>query len=289
MNSGWNQQTCVAVGGLGGSGTRVGAEILKRLGYYLGPVLNQAQDCLLFTLLFKRPAWIRAFPPEAEIRQTVELFLAAMTSGLEAQIPRLGEGMLEELLAEIDRHDLPIGVSVADVRAMRAAPLPRIRDYAGLAWKEPNTHIFLPYLAACLPGLRYVHVIRHGLDMALSRNQAQLANWGTFLGIEPAPGETVERTRLRFWLAANRRAIQYGRDRMGERFLLLNYDTLCRDPEREIARLATFCGQDLPAAALAELCREIRPAPRHRYLDAAPGVFEDSDHAAVRALGFRAE
>ena len=44
----------VAVGGVGGSGTRLIAQVLLELGYYLGGDLNESLDNLWFTLLFKR-------------------------------------------------------------------------------------------------------------------------------------------------------------------------------------------------------------------------------------------
>jgi hypothetical protein len=45
----------VAVGGVGGSGTRVIASLVSSLGYQIGNNLNRAQDDLTFTVLFKRP------------------------------------------------------------------------------------------------------------------------------------------------------------------------------------------------------------------------------------------
>lgn len=278
-----------AVGGLGGSGTRVVAQIFQRLGFYPGPRLNRAQDCLLFTLLFKRPAWFKALPPEAEIRRAVEMFVAAMTGGLEAQVPCLGADALENLIAEIEQCRLAIGVSADDVAAMRATPAPDIESYAGLAWKEPNTHVFLPWLAAFLPGLRYVHVIRHGLDMALSRNRLQLAYWGRFFDVKPEPGERIEQTQLRFWAVANRRAIEFGHRHMGARFLLLRHDDLCRDPDGEIARLTMFAGQEPCDAVHAELRGMIDPIVRNRYRDAPDGFFNESDRETVRRFGFEAK
>ena len=47
----------VVIGGVGGSGTRVLAEILSLFGFYLGNDLNGAKDNLVYTLLFKRPNW----------------------------------------------------------------------------------------------------------------------------------------------------------------------------------------------------------------------------------------
>jgi hypothetical protein len=49
-----NQPHMVAIGGVGGSGTRLGAALLQVLGYYIGDDLNESLDNLWFTLLFKR-------------------------------------------------------------------------------------------------------------------------------------------------------------------------------------------------------------------------------------------
>ena len=69
----------VAIGGIGGSGTRVVVEILQDLGYYVGDDLNPALDNLLFTLLFKRRS---LWPPEShrpEIDGLLAMFLGLMT------------------------------------------------------------------------------------------------------------------------------------------------------------------------------------------------------------------
>ncbi len=47
----------VIIGGVGGSGTRVLAEIVAMFGFFMGKDLNSAGDNLTYTLLFKRPAW----------------------------------------------------------------------------------------------------------------------------------------------------------------------------------------------------------------------------------------
>jgi hypothetical protein len=42
-----------AVGGIGGSGTRLIAGLLREVGFDIGPDLNESLDNLTFTLLFK--------------------------------------------------------------------------------------------------------------------------------------------------------------------------------------------------------------------------------------------
>ena len=45
----------IAIGALGGSGTRAIAQVLMDAGIYLGDSLNNANDNKLFTRLFKNP------------------------------------------------------------------------------------------------------------------------------------------------------------------------------------------------------------------------------------------
>jgi len=71
-------------------------------------------------------------------------------------------------------------------------------------WKEPNTHIVLPYLLQALPNLHYVHVIRHGLDMAFSSNVAQVRLWGELLSGHSLDAEKPA-DRFAYWYAVHQR------------------------------------------------------------------------------------
>jgi len=67
---------------------------------------------------------------------------------------------------------------------IRQSPEENQDQYKGWGWKEPNTHIYLEFLSKYFSDLKYIFVIRHGLDMAFSKNQAQLYNWGNLLGVK---------------------------------------------------------------------------------------------------------
>ena len=58
------------------------------------------------------------------------------------------------------------------------------------AWKEPNTHIVADLILQLSEHVKYIHVVRNGLDMAWSRNQNQLKFWGPLL-----LGDSVQRKR----------------------------------------------------------------------------------------------
>ena len=115
----------VAIGGVGGSGTRLIAEIVNRLGYYIGGDLNSAADNLWFTLLFKRVE-LRAEPAGGrEFDGAVDVFRAAM-----AGAPPLTTEQLQwvRALASRDRpqHDAAwLGQRADSLAAAAASGVPR--------------------------------------------------------------------------------------------------------------------------------------------------------------------
>ena len=92
-----------------------------------------------------------------------------------------------------------------DIDAVLAAP----RTAGRWGWKEPNTQLFLDPLIDAIDGLRYVHVTRHGLDMAFSSNVNQLRNFGARFGLTlPADPDEVPVVQLDYWIASTRAALE---------------------------------------------------------------------------------
>ena len=69
----------IAVGGIGGSGTRLIADCLRELDLFIGGDLNPAYDNLWFTLLFKHQDVLAI--SDAEFDQRAAVFLTAMVGG----------------------------------------------------------------------------------------------------------------------------------------------------------------------------------------------------------------
>lgn len=280
----------LAIGGVGGSGTRVVAAAAIELGVCLGYDLNPPLDNLAFTLLFKhQQAPDLAAPAFA---QRTRLFAAAMTGTRSLEAEEMA------LLAELASAERPLpgpvqhSVEWLAERAERLIQGPDMtlasrtaRSHLPCAgrwgWKEPNTHVLLPQLLREWPTLHYVHVVRNGLDMALSRNQNQLRFWGErWLGRPPQPGP---RDSLAYWCVVHRRVQRIGAD-MGPRFLWLDYDALCADPASGLAQLAGFLGA--PAGAVPALLPLVSPQPtsgRHRDMPLAQ--FDPADLDYLRSIG----
>jgi hypothetical protein len=270
----------IAIGGVGGSGTRLVAQFLLNLGFFLGADLNESNDNLWFTLLFKRREILLV--RDEEIADLVAVFLESMngSGSLSASQLELVRG-----LASANRlaHD-------AEWLRQRAQSLENWTARQGRApvpwgWKEPNTHVVLNRLAPLLPGMKYVHVIRNGLDMAYSSNQTQLQVWGpAFLGLEKV--DTSPRLSLKYWRAVHLRVLAHGR-RLGDRFLLLNFDRLCASPEESLCILLQFLGAEPDRVTRDLLLASIRPPQSvGRFRRHPPSDFDPDDVAFARHMGF---
>lgn len=265
----------IVVGGLGGSGTRVVVRILERLGVDMGHDRNREEDLLAFSLLFKRRDWaLRQLRGDGEELRLACGLLERVLAG-ERPLPGAERRLVLRAGAEVfrDGHDgeghgrgawsLLRAYRVLCPRAPRAG--------RPLGLKEPNTHLFLEPLAAHFPGLRFVLVVRSGLDMAHSRNRVQLHLWGEHLGVTPSGDEELD--QLRYWLAANRRAVELGTELLGARFHLLDYEALCVRPEETVRRLAEALDLPVVGHALEDCAALVAPSSRGRAGASAEGRY----------------
>ena len=276
----------LVIGGVGGSGTRVVAEMARRLGVSLGEDCNRSVDTLSATLLLRRPAWY-----DEQVRDGGAGFATAFA---------ILEGALRGRLAMTPGVRVFLAGAAADLAGGGPGPtwaaerVARLvgsgtsgRDPGRWGWKEPNSHIYLEALHHHFGDrLRYVHVLRNGLDMAFSDNQWQVRTWGRLFGVEA--GEVVSpNASLDYWIRANRRALDLGATLPGGTFLRLDFDALCADPVAGLDRLVGFLGVEPGPEVLAELAAmPERPASTGRWRRADGAAFTDRQLAEVAALGF---
>ncbi len=261
----------VAIGGLGGSGTRVVAQLLKELGFFLGADLNESLDNLWFTFLFKRPAILTADPAEVEV--LIEAFTQRMSS--EQRLPESVTACVKQLILEDRSPEF-----TKDWSEHRAASLLQespVTCKTPWGWKEPNTHLLILPLKRVVPSLKYVHVTRNGLDLAFSANQNQLRLWGPHI-IGPAC-EVSPFYALRYWRMVEER-VESIADQLGPDFLLLNFDKLCVTPEPELSRLLDFVGISATVDQRRQLLCSLRKPPTlGRFRDHDLGQFDPEDFA----------
>lgn len=234
----------IAVGGLGGSGTRVFAASLQHAGFDIGSTLNDPLDNLWFTILFKRRAWSRNLPDPADIAISVDLFQRAMTTGLAGNITGKEADLLYNLASDlVPKGSWTCGAQAGHIDSLIASVPRGNAQRQAWAWKEPNSHLFLPQLNAQIDGLRYIHVVRDGLDMSFSKNTWQADHWAHHFGLKRQNTRSDPVRQLRYWVAANRRAIDYSKQHMAGHFLVMDYDDFCMYPDVHWPRLQRFLGK----------------------------------------------
>lgn len=277
------------IGGLGGSGTRVVAEIVGGLGVYLGASLNAQRDNLWFTLLLNRPRWFGRQPDGEAVEAALRLFERATLDGLVDGLSPGESVLLEDVKEGVREHRQAgghIGVHEDAVHEITSSRPTDLRGFAAWGWKEPNAHVFLPKLLRLHPRMRYIHVVRHGLDMAYSRNRNQLRNWGARFGVPmPRFEARAARSQLEYWSRTNLRVSELARDHEG--IMLSSFDALCADPIDGVSELAAFIGLPCARERAEDLARAVRtPGSTGRYRRRRTHRFSREQLRAVEAMGF---
>lgn len=269
----------VAIGGVGGSGTRLIASILMNADIYMGDCLNRALDNLWFSTLFRRVETLEL--NDADFRKLAGLFINTMTERRPFSIEE--QHLIEKLSLEDRKRGKDNSVRVGGESMLAVTSQPgNVRRWG---WKEPNTHLIIDRWYSILPSMKYIHVMRNGLDMAFSSNQNQLKLWGKYL-LEKGQIDVKPRNSLKFWCKIHRRLLDL-KPIMGNNFYLLNYDDFCSDPANGLPRLLGFLDLRVADEKLAPLRALISPPESMgRYKKHDIDVFDADDVEFVRNLGF---
>lgn len=252
----------IIIGATGGSGTRAVRQLLVDAGGAFGTDTNEAGDALAFETFLD--AWIN--PVMAE------------TGGPDFRLSTLSEPVREGGLAALEaaltgyREEIPEGAAL-------------------WGWKNPRSMYLLPFLAERFPGLRFVHLIRDGRDMAFSANQLQAIKHSFPLFGPPRRPREPAQTGIRLWALANSQVAAWGARTLGPRYLPVRYEDLCDHPDRTLPRLLAALEAPTPTGTALEA--GFRPAPtigrwrlqapaRIRALEATAG--EALDHFGYGAI-----
>ena len=207
------------IGAVGGSGTRVFSRIARDAGVFMGSHLDSQEDSASMSGFYTEFA---------------SDYLAANGDLVQNQERRLAQRLakcLDHHLERLPGPDAPWGI------------------------KNPRSMLMLPFWDRSFPGMRFLHVIRDGRDMAYSENDNQIRRHArAVLGPDfdrPAP----ERAML-WWVQANSLAADYGEAELGGRYLRVRLEDLCERPKRTIRSLYEFLGARGP---IRQAIREVEP------------------------------
>ena len=253
----------VAIGGVGGSGTRVIAQILNDAGYFIGNDINVSNDNLLFTLLFKRENILVASDEEIEILWNIFLKIMYQESELHEDE--------NKLLLKLSSNDRTLHEKkwLEDrLKFLKHKVLNK-----KLAFKEPNSHIVIERLFKLNKNMKFVYVYRNGLDMAYSTNQNQLKLWGSIFFNEKNI-DITPRNSLKYWCLAHKRMLDLQKT-YPNKILMLNFDALCLNTESVLNELAMFLGSGNSLQGFEELIKI--PSSIGRYKEYSLSNFDSND------------
>ncbi len=205
------------------SGSRLLAQMLQRLGVFMGHDLNESRDSLpIFDL----------------VRYLVE-----------AHAPDF-----QPLLQHGD-PDLP-----ARVRAAFQAHVGS-RAVGRWGWKLPETANVMPVISRLFPDAHYIHLVRDGRDVAFSPfvapkapfwrkiyfNSDTITSWRGLAMTQRAYRARGHLFNAARWVNSVTLGRAYGA-MMGERYLEISYEAVVANPDAALAQLAAFLGIDAPLA-----------------------------------------
>jgi hypothetical protein len=244
--------------GTGGSGTRAVAAIMREAGVYLGPRLNRALDAV----------GMRDLRPTIERYLRTDNWMAAMAQGASA-------GTLPPPPAEVMAQ---FEEAVAGQR--EGIPSPD----APWGWKTPRSMYLLPVAARLFDGLIAIHLVRDGRDMAYSPNQQQAEAYRELLVPELADAP-LPVASAGVWARANVAAARFGRQTLGERYLLVRYEDLCADPPEWASRVLRHVGVRPTRKLRTAAAGEVRPsASAERWREAPEAEQRAIAEAAAEGL-----
>jgi hypothetical protein len=197
----------VFIGGTGGSGTRVVASLAEHAGYFIGTNLHRSLDSL-----------------------DMDRFC---DTWLHRHLAAPGRILSSRKQAAMDRD---LGRALVWHRsAILAADAP-------WALKHPRTVLMLPYLDARHPGMKFIHVVRDGRDMAFSHNTRQSDIYGDVVLPHADAGQSSAEKSMHFWARSNLQAKRFAETTLAKRYLCIRLEDLCADPETEIRGMFNWLG-----------------------------------------------
>jgi len=278
------QSSPVLVIGMHRSGTRVLADVLDQLGIFMGADRQADSESVTFMLM-----------NEAILHQCGAFWSEPMPAHFVLADPDTVAELAARTATLLDRH---IGTYLGQqASGSEADGGPQGR----CGWKDPRTTFTLPIWRRLFPGLKVIHMMRHGVDVAasLARRHAEALRRAT--GQELPGALTVVRDNAlgvlssrRGWTPSEALTMweQYSEKarlemaELGGNALEIRFESLLEHPHRVISDVAQFCevpGLTEDSAFLERLNPERSFAYRRNTELTA---FADSNRAVLERFGY---
>ena len=258
MDTRLTQSSPVVVIGMHRSGTRLAAQILERLGVFMGADQQGDSESVTFMLINEgilhqcSAFWSEPMPAHFALSQpeVVERVAASTRRTLSARFGNF-----------VGRSGWRPGPSAEGSQSgpKREGPRPgssseRSRPFG---WKDPRNTFTLPVWKQIFPKLRVLHIVRHGVDVAASLARRHSKALRASTGEPVPPALTVIRDHALGILSSRRgwtlpealtmweQYVEKARIEMADlddRALEIHFEDLLEQPDGVVPRVARFCG-----------------------------------------------
>ena len=290
----------IVIGGVGGSGTRLIAMILASLGLDIGNDLNESFDNLTYTLFFKRRDILNV--SDEEFQKILLLFEKSFLSKnyTDDEMKYIYDmtnkykyhsmkNYFIERVNNITLEDKP--KMVTDLIETYNKKIENIKNtdtilhLNGYGFKEPNSHIILERLLQNYPDMKYIHVMRNGLDMAFSENQNQVKLWG-YMYLSKSDFSNIHYASLKYWCIVHKKILEIGNKMGSDKFLLINFDKMCLKPNKWLKKICKFLNVDVRCSIGLKYLVDPPSGSIGKFKKYDISIFDPLDIKFVKKLGF---
>jgi hypothetical protein len=241
------QASPLVVVGMHRSGTRLLVEILDKLGVFMGADRQADSESVAFMLI-----------NEDILHQCGAFWSEPMSAHFVLEQPeavaQCAAGAERALAAQLAKYAGP------ERWLVEASAEP----WRPFGWKDPRNTFTLPVWRRVFPKLRAIHIVRHGVDVAVSLARRHAKALRAATGEEVPSALTVIRDHAlgilssrRGWTLAEaltmwEQYVEKARQQcaaLGPRALEVRYEELLLQPERVVPAIAKFCGVSVPNVA----------------------------------------
>ena len=270
--------------GMHRSGTSLTTRLLGDLGFHMGYRLSRDAEAVFFQRLNRRifsAAGVKWGDVDPLIQlMDSEAFLARQTQSVESWLLK-------------DRFLLNPGVGVEQFfgrdlwKRMQAQPLDR------WGWKDPRTTLTFPIWLRIFPHAKFVHVLRNGIDVAISthrrslKQQRKLRN--RLFPLDYSPATLDFDYCFHLWETYVTFILDHKDPIPDENYLEIRYEALLQNPHGTLATVLSFLGKRVPEARLEEASRRIDSSRLNNVQYAAERgdrIVDLSDSPLMRQLGY---
>jgi hypothetical protein len=128
-------------------------------------------------------------------------------------------------------------------------------------WKDPRTTLVFPVWLHLFPNARWIHVLRNGIDVAISIHRRSLKQRrklrNRLFAIDYSPATLDFRCGFRLWERYVSFVLEHQDLVSPERFLVVRYEDILVEPRLALQRMAAFARQPVQEDRLAAASRKV--------------------------------